>query len=835
MATTETETGFPARLRAVGPLGLALATMTATIVLVCAITSLGRIGTAFPGFFVWENLFVPAVGEPAWTGVVSGLQYHSWLEEADGRPLETVNDLALVLEGRGIGDAVTYRAARGGRTYDVRVPIMALDLRAYAMTLGIYLFDAVVLAGLGLVLLYTGPRDPGVRGVFYFCSAQALYLSTAVDLFGPYIFREVYFLFAGLTPTATLYMISHFPLARSRGRWEDMGLAVCLLASLLFALASNASFFGRPELLLRLDAMVHVAMASSALAAFLFFARHFVRPAVDVDRERAKIVLAGSLGAFLPTMIFLVAFYVGGINFPFNFLALPLVLFPLGIGWAVARHDLFGVDRVIKRAIAYTATTAVLFAVYSLVIGSFDVLFENATQAASRVAEGALIATLIVVSGPSRRRLQEIVDRLYDRHRYDYREVVSRASQAFATELEATRLIPSALTLIDDALLPVSVRLATLAGDGVPVDRGLLQHGLGQERAIDLPSQGCAEPRVARVARALEGRAVLRPGIAAAADSVTADGMRALEELGAALAVALEVESRPVGLLVIGPRRAGGLHTSDDVALLRTVADQLAVALTNAAAYDTIDGLNRDLAGKNVDLENANQELRAAQNELVLKERLAAVGELAGAVAHTMRNPLAGMRATAQQAKVELGDHPTAEIVEDFIFETDRLSERIRALLDFSRPFEPHRRGVDMADLATAAVRAVAGPARELGVSIESDGPRGIHADVDPDLFEQLWTELLSNAVAAAGRSGRVVTNWGRRERGVWLEVRDNGPGVPEDKKSQLFRLFFTTKPEGTGIGLATVKKVADRHGALVEVFDAAEGGAGFRVVLTPR
>ncbi len=120
-------------------------------------------------------------------------------------------------------------------------------------------------------------------------------------------------------------------------------------------------------------------------------------------------------------------------------------------------------------------------------------------------------------------------------------------------------------------------------------------------------------------------------------------------------------------------------------------------------------------------------------------------------------------------------------------------------------------------------------------MSIESDGPRGIHADVDPDLFEQLWTELLSNAVAAAGRSGRVVTNWGRRERGVWLEVRDNGPGVPEDKKSQLFRLFFTTKPEGTGIGLATVKKVADRHGALVEVFDAAEGGAGFRVVLTPR
>ncbi|MFT4569290.1 MAG: signal transduction histidine kinase [Hyphomicrobiaceae bacterium] len=832
MATPDTETGVLARLRAAGPLGFAVATLTVLVVVVCAITSLGRLGAPFPGFFVWENLFVPAVGGPTWTGVASGLEYHSWLVEADGTTLANIEDLQSVLNDRGAGEKVLYRAERKGHSYEIAVPLMRLDLPAYAVSLGIYLFDAIILTALGLVLLYTRPRDPGVRGVFYFCCAQALYLSTSVDLFGPYHFRAAYFFFAGLTPTCTFYMISHFPVARTRARWEDPALVIAAFGSLAFGVASYVSFFNHHHLLLTLDTMVHVTMAAGALAAFAFFARHFAWAHNDLDRERAKIVLVASLGAFLPTMVFLLAFYFGNLRVPFNFLALPFVLFPIGIGYAVARHDLFGVDRVIKRAIAYAATTAVLLTAYLMIIGGFDVLFENATQAASRVAEGGLIAVLIVASGPSHRRLQRVVDRLYDRRRYNYREVVSQASQAFATELEFSRLVPSALTLIDEALTPVSISLVSIDENGAALERGLLLHEIGGRRQIEFSQDSQPDPVLKRVARGVANHTVLRASDLEASNALTSDSAAALQAIEGSVAVGFSVEDREVGLLIVGPRRAGGLHTSDDIALLRTIADQLAVALTNARSYDTIDVLNRDLASKNVDLETANTELRAAQRELVLKERLAAVGELAGAVAHTIRNPLAGMRAAAQQAKIELGEHPTTEIVDDFIFETDRLNHRIGALLDFSRPFEPSPRRTKLAELSQMAVQAVSGKAKLASVTIQAVGPQALTVNVDFDLFEQLWIELLSNAVEAATPDGRVVTAWGDDGHGAWIEVRDSGAGIPPEKKDELFRLFFTTKPEGTGIGLATVKKVADRHRATLEVFDAEEGGAGFRVRL---
>lgn len=832
MATLDTETGVLARLRMAGPLGLIVAAITFLVVVVCGATSLGRVGAPFPGFFVWENLFVPAVGGPSWTGVASGLEYHSWLEQADGQTLGSIQDLRGVLANRDVGETVEYRARRNGRSYEVGVPVMALDFPAYALTLGIYLFDAVILAALGLVLLYTAPRDRGVRAVFYFCCGQALYLSTAVDLFGPYRFREAYFFFSGLMPTVTLYMISHFPVARVRARWEDRALGIAFAASLAFGAASYFAFFNHPILLLALDTAIHVAIAAAALAAFVFFARHFAAARNDLDRERTKIVLAASLGAFLPTMVFLIAFYVLHINLPFNFLAIPFVLFPLGIGYAVARHDLFGVDRVIKRAIAYAATTTVLFAVYSLFIGTFDAYFENATNAASRATEGIVIALLIVASGPSRRRLQEIVDRLYDRRRYDYREVVSQASQAFATELEVSQLVPSALTLIDEALMPVSIQLLSLDASGSAQERGLLLHEIGGTRQIALSENTQPDPLLKRVARGTSSRPVLRTAQATAKDPEIADAANALEAMGGSVAVGLSVESKPVGLLILGPRRAGGFHTADDIDLLRTIADQLAIALTNAGAYNTIDALNRDLEGKNVDLEKANTDLQVAQRELVLKERLAAVGELAGAVAHTIRNPLAGMRAAAQQAKAELGDHPTIEIVDELIFETDRLNDRITALLDFSRPFEPDRRVIELCEIAESAAQAVAGKAKLAGTTVELNGNPGVAALVDPDLFEQLWIELLSNAIDAAKSGGLVATAWGEDEQGPWIDVRDSGAGIAPGKRNELFRLFFSTKPEGTGIGLATVKKVADRHRANLEVFEAPEGGAGFRVRL---
>ncbi|HYC00306.1 MAG TPA: ATP-binding protein [Candidatus Limnocylindrales bacterium] len=826
-------TGFRSRAAIVQ---LVVAAAAAVIVAICGISSIQRIGAPYPGFFVWENLFVPAVGLPSWPGAASGLEYHSWLLAADGRPLRTSADLDAILATKRVGETVAYEAERGGERYVVRVPVSAFGFESWAVSTGVYFFDSVVLLLLAVAMLYLKPGDPAPMAVFYFAVAQALYLATSIDLFGPYRFRVAYFFFAGLTPTATLYMLSRFPVERKRGRGVDLALLVALAGSVTYGALSNLAFFRNPSLLLALDRIVHVAMAGSALAAFAFFAWHFFTARSEAVRQRTLVVMLGSIGAFLPTMVFLIAFYSGALSLPFNFLAIPFVLFPLGIGYAVARHDLFDVDTVIKRTIVYATLSVLVFGSYSLIIGLFDYFFENATPVASRIAEGILIVALVLVTNPSRQRLQEVVNRLYDRRRYEYRDVVRATARAFTRILELDRLVPAVLELIDTTLQPEFARIYTMTGP-VPRLRGELVHPPGQSAAMRTPQgegvEEKLEPMAALVCRAEGVLDARRPSSKDAREQAAATAMTAI---GADLAAGMTLEGRAVGFLLVGPKRSGGAHRRDEVDLLRTIADQLAVALHNAEAFRTIDAMARDLEGKNVELGRALEELRSAQDELVVKERLAAVGELASAVAHTIRNPLAGMRASAQQAAIELADHPSTDLVEAFVRETDRLSARIDALLNFARPFHPEPRPVVLAELAREAVAQTRGKAEAKGLVVHVDAAEDAGAvRVDPALFEQLTIELVANAIDASPRGGAVVVGVGVDGSGQrWVEVRDGGPGIPQEKASELFRMFFTTKAKGTGIGLATVKKIADAHGATITVGSAREGGACFRVTLPP-
>jgi len=825
-ATTTTK-GGTRRMRAAVGLATALA---AVIVAMCGYSALARIGRPFPGFFVWENGFVPAIGLPNWSGAKAGLDYHWWIEGIDGRPLASVSDVDEAVAAKPIGSPVRYLTRQGETTREVTVPTEIFGVGHFVVSTGVFLFDSIVLLLLAAVMFYVGAGDPGARAVGFFALAQSLYLATSIDLFGPYRFRELYFFFVGLTPTATLFMISRFPVERTIRAREQGLLAVALVASLAFGVLSNAFFDRDRDGLLLLDRCVHLAIAAGALAAFAFFAWHFVAGKSDLVRRRCQAVLLASMGGFLPTMVFLLAFYVGGISLPFNFLAVPFVLFPLGIGYAVARHDLFDVDTIVKRTIVYATLSSGVFAAYTIAINTFDAMFENSSPVVSRLAEGAVIVTLIVLFDPSRRRLQDTVNRLYDRRRWVYRDVVRSAVRAFSTMLDMERLIPTVLGLVDDTVQPTFACIYTIASDderAVPRLRGGLLHAPGGNATIDVDREGAVAPEFAALAT-----------LAADRESLTtqdADG-KILEEFGAAVALGLALEGKPTGLLLVGPRRSGGLYTREDIDLLRTIAGQLAVAMQNAESYRMIDTLNHDLAGKNVELGAALDDLREAQDELVIKERLAAIGEIAGAVAHTIRNPLAGMRMTAQQASIELADHPVTELVDAFVRETDRLTSRIDSLLDFARPFHVAAKPVSLSEIASRAAAQVSGRAAPRSITIDTEGIAGdAPVFADPALLEQLTIELVSNAVDASPAGGRVSVRTGRDGQASFLEVSDSGAGIPEDRREKMFRMFYTTKAKGTGIGLATVKRIADAHHATIRVSEAPGGGALFRVSVPDR
>lgn len=233
-------------------------------------------------------------------------------------------------------------------------------------------------------------------------------------------------------------------------------------------------------------------------------------------------------------------------------------------------------------------------------------------------------------------------------------------------------------------------------------------------------------------------------------------------------------------------------------------------------------------------LVGSNEQLKSAQARLIEAERFAAIGELSAAVAHGIRNPVAGIKVAAQLASLELPpEHPLRQNVDDIIGEADKLEARISTLLNFAKPFEPHPQPCRVDRLVATAVASVRNRAASAGIelvaAVQDDLPDVV---LDEAQIEQVLLDLVANAVDATAAGGRITigaesTADGRSLR---LTIGDTGTGITPANMARVFKLFFTTKPNGTGFGLAVAKKIVERHGGTIGL--ASEVGKGTRVTI---
>ena len=223
------------------------------------------------------------------------------------------------------------------------------------------------------------------------------------------------------------------------------------------------------------------------------------------------------------------------------------------------------------------------------------------------------------------------------------------------------------------------------------------------------------------------------------------------------------------------------------------------------------------------------------QTELRRNERLAALGKLLAGVAHEVRNPLAGIRSTAQlwqRGVVGLDD----ESLGGLLHEADRLEQIVSRLLQFSRADAQDLVPGDLNDVVTEAARLAAGAAESRGVRIELEADPGLPpaAMAAPALL-QIFRNLTTNAVQAMEPGGvlRLVTRRDPSRRTITASVLDTGPGLAPETLKHLFEPFYTTKPEGTGLGLAIAREIALAHrGELRAANRADRPGAEFTLVL---
>jgi len=220
--------------------------------------------------------------------------------------------------------------------------------------------------------------------------------------------------------------------------------------------------------------------------------------------------------------------------------------------------------------------------------------------------------------------------------------------------------------------------------------------------------------------------------------------------------------------------------------------------------------------GQIVQAINHMAERRAAlEAELRRQDRLAALGKVVAGVAHEIRNPLNSMRLTLEllDRKVKKGATEAGE-VEAAMREIDRLDLILARLLAFGRPALEDRHVQEVAPLLRRAASLVQEQSQQKSVEVTvALEDAGLRADVDAPQIEQVLINLLLNAVEASPPGGRVRLEARRADGRLRITVADEGPGIAAETQPYVFDAYYTTKPEGAGLGLSVSREIVANHG----------------------
>jgi two-component system, NtrC family, sensor histidine kinase HydH len=262
--------------------------------------------------------------------------------------------------------------------------------------------------------------------------------------------------------------------------------------------------------------------------------------------------------------------------------------------------------------------------------------------------------------------------------------------------------------------------------------------------------------------------------------------------------------------------------------------------------------LYRELAER---LAETNRRLEQAQAEARRSERLAALGQLSAGLAHEIRNPLGVIKGSAEMLtqKLQASDELARELAGYISTEVNRLSALVTEFLDFARPLHAQPHPANLTALLDRVLQTVASrfaattsSAKTSSARPETGGPVRVErhyasglplVPLDESLCEQAFLNLVQNAYEAMqdenddhGGTLRVEVRPAIQDDrpGVELRLADNGPGVPEELREEIFNPFVTTKKTGVGLGLSIVSKIVDGHHGSIHVENAAGGGAVF-------
>jgi signal transduction histidine kinase len=556
-----------------------------------------------------------------------------------------------------------------------------------------------------------------------------------------------------------------------------------------------------------------------------------------------------------------IKYIFGGLGFSALFLAFAILpvsgipVFPLGnfsfvpavfLAFGVLKYDLLDIGALIRRGTVYFLLTGILTLLYVIVIFLFHTLVVSSGGADSFALSLVLALIIVLLFNPLRERVQNVIERLFFRGRYDYRQLLREISGRMASLLSLPQIRSLLIDEITEALKVERVALVMAEEDGLHLYAGRQPGGAGEA----LPSE------IAPLIRFLEGEKIPLSRAAAEklrkADADPEAVTRPFESLGAVLVIPLPSREGLAGFIALGQKRSGELFVDEDLEILTTIANQAAVAIENARSYEALEALNRDLEQKvmkrTAALHEVLMEKERTQDQLIRSESLAAIGQLVAGTAHELNNPIAGAMSLVETSVETIEGwsvYPEdgEELLNDLRFsigELRRAAMIIRSLLDLSRQTQNYLEPVEMNRIIDDALRVLYNQYKSLPVIIEKAYAALPAVEGNFANLGQVLINIIRNAIQALPEGNGTIslkTSYHEATDTVIIECRDTGRGIPATSLKDIFKPFFTTKTagRGTGLGLYICHEIIRRHGGQIRVVSQEGRGTALTVELPCR
>lgn len=486
--------------------------------------------------------------------------------------------------------------------------------------------------------------------------------------------------------------------------------------------------------------------------------------------------------------------------------------------YAMVRYRLLDVEIVIKKSLIYALLLLILMIpCYLLVIWAQLTFFGTVNPIFSLIS--LLLLILVAFLFPKLRfRTEEAFERVLFKKRRDYRAALLASSRDFISMMDLQAISNNTVQTVGRAL---GVEKASLfLADDIKESFSLKASvGLRTDQFQGFVLVG-DDPLVRWLMKKSEAmvKEELEMTGTQPEEKQLAERMAQLE---AEVTLPLMSKEKLIGILNLGHKEGREMYSHEDLELLSTLANQAAIAIENARLYEN---------------------LKQSQSVIRRADRLSSLGMLTAGLAHEIRNPLVAIR-TFTQLLPERYQEP--EFRNSFqavaLKEVDRICGLINDLLNFARPSAPNVSAEDINGIIESTVRILETEAKEKEVQIYRRLAAGLpKIFIDKEQIKQVSMNLILNALQSI--EGRGVVEVSTRlftknhsEQYIQIEIRDSGAGIPQGDLENIFNPFFTTKKDGSGLGLSISHQIVQEHGGYIVVESQVGKGTTFFINLPVR